>query len=538
MNRSATKNDDRVWRWPLGRSTNGSLTDRRVALRIEDDRLMMVIASHSAEAIQLSEPADEMLVDQIRCSDPKGWINSGRWIEMAEALSELKQRHQIGDDPVAISLSGDFCVTRISVGTVEDVDRDLSALAGRIPRYLQLGPGGKATGHMRETIGPGMEHALTAVGNRVRLQNLYEVFRMCDVEIAWLEPSLVSLARLTGWLGLDRHAPVLIADSFGQSWEVGISFEGRLLLDYRPAAARDGKEFAEVIDHHLERLQRFCQRHRGMSDHQLDQLFVGGGVDKVNPVVQHFANNSKLSVSAIDLQSASWKIDRHRNHSADDLKATSCDVPLAASDTVAVMAAVLPLIVDQEMPKPDLLQQIRRDRGQSFVRKMTGTYWPIAAAACLLMLGFAMVANERARADHQRQQREFVETQMRQTQVRMASVREMREIVTHLQTIESKAFAPGVHQLVTQMAQCLPAQTRLRSMVLDSDRQIHLEGWTAQENDIYDVISYVRRVPDINQVALLGTNASADDDGLIFQIRLGMAIDRSAEQRREGASHE
>ena len=127
---------------------------------------------------------------------------------------------------------------------------------------------------------------------------------------------------------------------------------------------------------------------------------------------------------------------------------------------------------------------------------------------------------------------------MRQTQVRMSGVQEMREFVTHLQTIESKTFTPHVNQIVTQMAQCLPAQTRLRSMVLDAEHQIHLEGWTAQENDIYDVISYVRRVPEINQVALLGTNASADDDGLVFQIRLGMRPDRPELQTGKASSHE
>ncbi|PHQ32293.1 type IV pilus biogenesis protein PilM [Rhodopirellula bahusiensis] len=538
MNRSATKMNERSPRWAIGRSAYAPMVDRSVALRIEDDRLMLVIASKSADAVQLNEPADEMIVDQVRCSDPGGWINSGRWTEMVEALAKLKQRHQIGDSPVAVSLSGDFCVTRISVGTVEDVDRDLAALAGRIPRYLQLGPGGKVTGHTRETIGPGMEHALTAVGNRVRLQNLYEVFRMCDVEIAWVEPSLVSLSRLVGWLGLDNHAPVLIADSFGRSWEVGISFQGRLLLDYRPAAARDGSEFADAIDHHLERLQRFCQRHRGMSDHRLDQLFVGGGVDKVTPVVRRFANDSKLSVSAIDLTTAAWKIERNKVDSGADEDATVCEVPVAETDTVAVMAAVLPLITNPELPKTDLLQEIRRDRGKSLVRRIASTYWPVAAAMVLLMSGFALVANERSRSDRQSQQRDFVETQMRQTQVRMSGVQEMREFVTHLQTIESKTFSPHVNQIVTQMAQCLPAQTRLRSMVLDSERHIHLEGWTAQENDIYDVISYVRRVPEINQVALLGTNASADDDGLVFQIRLGMRTDRSADQPGEARSHE
>ncbi|MCC9655155.1 hypothetical protein [Rhodopirellula halodulae] len=490
-------------------------------MRIEDDRLILVIATQSAEAVQLDEPADQMIVDQVRCSDPSGWINSGRWNEMVEALTTLKQRHQINDEAVALSLSGDFCVTRISVGTVEDVDRDLEALAGRIPRYLQLGPGGKVTGHTRETIGPGMEHALTAVGNRVRLQNLYEVFRMCDVEIAWVEPSLVSVSRLIGWLGLDHHAPVLIANAFGRSWEVGISFQGRLLLDYRPAAARDGTQFADAIDGHLERLQRFCQRHRGMSDHRLDQLFVGGGVDKVNPVVARFAEDDKLSVSAISLETAAWTIQRYKD-AAEDSEATVCEVPVSRTDTVAVMAAVLPMITNPDLPKPDLLQQIRRDRSLSLFRRVTNTYWPVAAAVVLLMVAYGMKSSEQNRANQQIKKREFVETQMRQTKVRLSEVQDTREYVTHLQTVEQKSFSPRVNQLVTQLAQCLPGDTRLRSLVLDSEYQIHLEGWTADENNIYDVISYVRRVPEINQVALLGTGASADDDGLLFQIRLGM----------------
>jgi len=52
------------------------------------------------------------------------------------------------------------------------------------------------------------------------------------------------------------------------------------------------------------------------------------------------------------------------------------------------------------------------------------------------------------------------------------------------------------------------------------------------------VISYVRRVPEINQVALLGTNASADDDGLVFQIRLGMRPDRPELRTGKASSHE
>ncbi|MGI9473204.1 MAG: hypothetical protein ACR2NZ_16805 [Rubripirellula sp.] len=68
--------------------------------------------------------------------------------------------------PVAVSLDGDFCVTRVTKGTSDEVDVELSMQSDRVPRYLQLGLGEKVTGSVRKKIAPTVEYAVTGVVNR------------------------------------------------------------------------------------------------------------------------------------------------------------------------------------------------------------------------------------------------------------------------------------------------------------------------------------------------------------------------------------
>ena len=84
---------------------------------------------------------------------------------------------------VAVSLDGDFCVTRVTMGTAEEVDRELEMLADRIPRYLQLGPGEKVTGRSRIKIEGNIEYSVTGVVNRSLIQLLYETLRALDIDV-------------------------------------------------------------------------------------------------------------------------------------------------------------------------------------------------------------------------------------------------------------------------------------------------------------------------------------------------------------------
>lgn len=510
-----------------GRPETGSVR-RRFAFRVEKDRLLLAVADtlpgspveiqidcqslRESEAQSLGEPVEsvgkKVARDAIAVDD---WLAGPGNLRLRRAIMDLMSRHHIGNAQVAVSLSGDFCVTRISTGTIEHVDEELEALASRIPRYLQLGPGGKLTGQVRETLTPGIDHALTAVGNHTRLQTLYEAFADCDVRVAWIEPSLVSMARLIGMLGIDEDKPVLIADSFGQSWEVGIAHQGRLLLDYRPAAAYDSTTFARAIDQHLARLRRFCQRHRGMTQGDLDELYLGGPSEKLAPVIKHFGHDD--------------------SHEGNGLRAVTLGLPdsfmsisVAAehqADSIAAVAAILPLIhpTVQQQP-PDLLQTIRRDRGTPQWAWMVLTWWPAVAAALLLAALFVWESGLRNQAADKLQKRNYVENQIRATRSRMAALQLDRRWVEHLKTIDVQTTSPPMAELVRQITHCLPARSALLSIRLETEREIHLSGTTTDESEIYEIVGYLRRLPGIDQVALLGTTVGSEEDESQFSIRL------------------
>ncbi|MBB3204613.1 hypothetical protein FHS27_000377 [Rhodopirellula rubra] len=526
--------------------------NRRFAFRIECDRVILVIATccenepvdvqvdyirltaqpdSMSEEIESGEFGDETLDNAAPTSrsarEPQtarmnfDWMLGDGWKRLRDAIDTLATRHKIGGESVAVSLTGDFCVTRISTGTVDDVEQKLGALAGRIPRYLQLGPGGKLIGQVRETLSPGIDHALTAVGNFTRLNALYEAFVSCHVDVAWIEPSLVSMARMVGMLGIDSEKPVLIADSFGQSWEVGITHQGRLLLDYRPAAAHDAQTFAIAIDQHLARLRRFCQRHRGMTQSELSDLYVGGPPEKVDTVITHFGPTASLSAKLFQLPES----------------CVSVRVPKEIeSDAIAAFAAILPLTQpDFVQNPPDLLQTIRRDRAQSKIVRAVLTVWPIAVAAVLLMTASLWVGSLRDEAEQKHQQRQFVEVQMRATQARMASLQSDRRWVQHLGRIEQQTVSPPIVDLTTQITQCLPPQAALTSIRFDVEHNIMLTGKTSNEAEIYEIVGYLRRITGINQVALLATTSGVVQGESQFEMRLSWLPERDVDAELDPA---
>ncbi|MEM9366663.1 MAG: hypothetical protein AAGD07_11760 [Planctomycetota bacterium] len=479
-------------------ATPADAAKRFTGLRIEDDRLTVAVAS----------PGNDVLVDQIVCEDDSGWLSTGRWESLAESLERLKRTHSLDQQPIAVSLSGDFCVTRVVTGPADRVEEELDALGGRVPRYLQLGPGGKVTGVADLGLDGGMRYALTSVGNRYLIESLYSTLRGADLQVAWIEPSLVSLSRLVGQFGYDSEEPLLIASGLGRSWEVGISFCGRLMLDYRPATASESSQIAKAIGQHLTRLKRFCGRHRGMPQSGLDQMLVFATPEKSSEMVSHFEEDDSLSVQAIDLESVGFQV-HHPNTTTD------------AQDQLASVAAMLPRIeTGSQTVIPDLLQTIRTDDSRSTFHKIRSTFWPAAAAALLLICGYAVLSAKRTQTEKLVAERERVESGMMLTQVRLSRLQREREIVNELSNIDRQAFHPPTDQIMGEIAACLPTTSWLSHLRIDAEQKIFLEGSVAATTDVYEIVGYLRRLPKVANVALLGTSPGSDGSGAQFSIRL------------------
>ncbi len=153
---------------------------RCFGLRIENHLMQLAVAT------RMSDGHYQLEVDQIECSESIGWLTPAGTSLFTDALETLIDRHQMSDNRVAVSLDGHFCVTRVAMGTGQEVDNELQMQAARVPRYLQLGPGEKVTGCSRQRLADNTEYAITGVVNRSMIQLLYDALREVDINVTWV----------------------------------------------------------------------------------------------------------------------------------------------------------------------------------------------------------------------------------------------------------------------------------------------------------------------------------------------------------------
>ncbi len=352
---------------------------RCFGLRIEKHLLQLAIAN------PLPGNRYRLEMDTISCEAADGWLSPATAIHLREALAFLAERHEIRRSRVAVSLDGDFCVTRVAMGTTEKVDEEQSLLEVRVPRYLQLGPGEKVTGNARKNIAPGIDYAVTGVVNRTLIQLIYEALRANDLNVTWVEPSLVSVARLLGQARVGGDHPVMIADGTGTQWDVGIACSGRLLLDYRPASATTSESLRDAVDGHISRLKRFCQRHMGIVSGELNQLLICGDEAKAKAAAELLADSISLQTEVLKVP------DLPELYEIDD--------QICQSNSVPSVATVLPLLIGVTVADvPDLLAEVRRAPDLPLLSRMLRTGWPLIAASLVLAISYGLVSSQRCTA--------------------------------------------------------------------------------------------------------------------------------------------
>ncbi len=486
-------------------------------LRIESHVVQLAIAK------PLPDGRYRMEIDEVDCPSPAGWLSVTGVPMLVDAMEKLVDRHDMRRHRVAVSLDGDFCVTRVTMGTTSEVDSELSMLADRIPRYLQLGPGEKVTGCARTKIAPTVDYAVTGVVNRSLIQMIYDALREADINVMWVEPSLVSVARLLGLAQIGGDQPVMIADGTGKDWDVGIACSGRLLLDYRPASATSEEAFRDALDGHISRLKRFCLRHRGVATGELNRLMICGSGEKPNQAVEMLGDSLGVTPEVLRVPNLT------KLYVVDKAKRESRSVP--------AVATVLPLLIDVDAADvPDLLDEVRRAPELPWQIKAIRTGWPVLVALAILVISFGMMSNQRRQRDGRIDGRAEIQSQLDATTVKFARVAQKREALGYLQLIADQTRELDWGLMFVRITQSLPASAKLNEYTVESDGEILLDGTVLNEATVYELLNRFRKLPGVTQVALKGTSPVPAISGTRFVIRLTTSFDAS--DSLSGARHE
>jgi hypothetical protein len=486
-------------------------------LRVERHVLQIAVAT------RLEDGRHRLEIDRVSCPSDDGWLSATGSHLLTAAISELADRYEMRRSNVAVSLDGDFCVTRVAIGTSEEIDEELSMLAVRVPRYLQLGPGEKVTGECRDKISSNEDYAVTGVVNRSLIQLIYDAFRTADVDVRWVEPSLVSVARLVGQSEIGGDKPIAIADGTGTQWDVGIACSGRLLLDYRPASATTVEALRGALEGHFSRLKRFCHRHRGVSTGELSRLMICGTGNKPDEAVIALQGSAEIEPEIL------------RVPNLRDLY--EIDLDQRGAESVPAVSTVLPLLIGvTESDVPDLLDQVRRAPEQPMVTRMIRSAWPVAAAILILCITYGLVSKQRFHRSHSTNDRAEMKRQIDATNVRFTKLAQKRELVNFLTQIRGQTAQPNWNLMLGRVTQSLPDTARLNEFRVESAGEVVLTGTVLDESVVYELVNHFRHLPEVREVALTGTTPNDSGRGIQFAVRLStskLAIDSNGSSNDE-----
>jgi Tfp pilus assembly protein PilN len=452
-----------------------------------------------------------------RRSDSTLTDDEGR-LELAAALRQLASQHRLANVPLHVSLSGDFCVTRIVTGLNEEVRRELAELEQRSELYLSLGHGAKATASCVSAIDARHQRAMLAVANDRVLGAMCDALERAGLQVAGIEPALVSLCRLIGELGADREHPALVVRGDERGVEVGISYGGQLLLDYRPAARHAKEQAGEIIGSHFHRLQRYCERYVRVDGGKLQTVYVSGDESLVHMVERGLHSDLAVRPLAPQAIDARW-----------ELSGSGSSPEFAA----AIGAAGLALAAQQSDFHVDLIDRKRALNRVALGPALVRTLWPAAAVLLLSACGFGAMQYEKYRHNSLQEELAALEPQQAEARhLRMRTVSDKQEIA-FTQAIMKSVRSPNWLELSTLISQCLPQDVWLDDVRVDGQGRLQLVGASFTEDGVFQFVRHLEQLPGLNHVALGGTRPTRLDVGPATQFDVRCDFDGRSDKKEK-----
>lgn len=496
---------------PFGTGTAPSSTSQgaRAALHVSPDGVAFAIVADG-----------QLRVGRERIA-PKVESSSNDLSEaLAETIQALVVREKLAGCDLAVVLSGDMCVTRVVAGPSDIVENEIHEIEQRSSLYLSLGAGPKTLVHSTRTIDAKRSHGCVTIANEQLLETLCQMLAEAGVKPRRIEHSLVAASRLLGRLQSDTNDPLMILEKNARGVDVGISFQGHLLLDYRPGSTGAGN-IGETIALHLDRIQRHCSRNFSFATGRIRKVLVCGETIDVDEIGGQFERSHGPAVDQFDL-------------------AKACEpwLPPADAGDGRWLIPLLGALGDGSIDGPDLMSPIRMRQRSPIGPLVVKTFWPIAAAAVVTLLIAAAgwrQASVAASLEKTAQEAQEGEGELKSIQTQLASA--TRKTKSYA-VIDESVSGPQWHQLMVELASVVPEGVWLEGVKVDQTGALFLSGTSFAEDSVYKFVEELKAVDMIANVSLEGTRTTRlqNNQATVFDIR-GSFVGRK-ESTEESESHD
>ena len=497
--------------------------ERFVTVGINEHELTLLVLERSADGsnARVRHRHIEWRQDQETLTSEAGFQN------LSAALTKLAQEEKLQGIPVVVSLSNDYCVTRVISGENEQVRDELREVTDRSSRYISLGVGQKLTAISETAIDARQKRVWVTVANQNVLDTLDQIFTAAKLKIVRIEHSLAALCRMVNHTGDDEDAPVILIDLVDSGVDVGISYRGQLLLDYRPSGAQAREDIGLIVSQHTKRLQRYINRLL-RSNVDVSRVYVCGESDDVIRMCEQFAelcgsDTIELRVLEPSLISCDWQI-------AEDAKHDS-----ALTSGLGTLLEQTGEAGDNEYP--NLLEPLRGLQKKPTLKALLRFGWPMLVPMAAALLLSLTTGGETYLSDEVEEKLARLEENVAEVEHLEMEARAARTTLNHLEAIAAHAGIAPWQRLLGRVGQSMPRGVWMESFTVDSNGQITVSGTSFTEDGVFDFVRHLRGVPQVWNVALESTRPTSAAGGAATSFSVRAATGEEELVEADGLPH-
>ncbi len=472
---------------PRAKINKRRLQHVKAAFEVTRSELRLIVVDHEQE-----QPA--VRVHAVTWRHESGPLHSEEGIrELTTGFKTLIARERLPGATVSMALSGDFCVTRVVAGENDEVRSELRSLEERTSHYLSLGTGENKLATCSKPLDAKHQQTWVTVANRRTLNAILKATEHAGIHVHTLEHSLVSLARAVGVLERDRELPVLLLEMGERGIDIGISYQGQLLIDYRPGGIETKAQISHIVLRHFERLQRFCNRRFRFASGDISRIFICGDPEDVALVREQFAGQDRLQAEVLVPHEV----------------LTRCELP-AAESLNPTFTPCIGLLANQRdghapLAAPNLMGDLVSRVKEPLWPTLGRVGWPVAVALLLtagVFLGGLYQKLQCARLSHQLHSYDEART-------RIAGLRSSLTLAQHratnLRQISTRLRPTVWNDLITAVGISLPQGVWLERLSVESEGLTRLAGPSHSEDGIFEFVKALKQQAILQDVALEGT---------------------------------
>lgn len=424
--------------------------------------------------------------------------------ELRIAFKQLAVEERLAGAATTVLLTGDLCVSRVAIGSSNEVDTEINELTERSQLYLALGAGEKAAATDRFQLDARHEHAVMSVANQATVNSVVEAAESAGLELRAVEASTVALCRSHHELHAEDN-PVVLVQLDENGVEIALSHRGRLLLEHRPGGKVKPEKVADLLKQHHSRLVRYCHRQGIAGEQGLSKVYLTGSAELIADAEKNIPSDSSVNFERLNLDSASdrWKIR---------------EAP-PTGEHAAVLGGAFANEDSQQRSGPNLLERWIAESRKHIRPMLIRSAVPIAAT--LLVAAGLWFLNGELNEENNVLQAELdrvsaAELQSKQVRFRLLSIKAK---ITQLKKLEEVTPHAPLAQFVEYVSGCLPNDVWLEQLQLTDGKTVRINGSSYTDPGPSEFLRHLNQAPGLQQANLEEASNTIGSRGRVTKFR-------------------